>query len=99
MSSRFSLTHPQLPSISDKMFNVGIENGAAIERESALEAVNRISGIQRGQEITAREKRRVFCRLAKQQEHCSSPGGSISNVNVREGITWPPFREGPGLGS
>jgi hypothetical protein len=63
-------------------FDVGIENGAAIERESALEAVDRISGIQRGQEITAREKRRVFCRLA------------ISNVNVREGITWPPFREG-----
>jgi hypothetical protein len=70
-------------------FNVGIENKAAIKRESALEAVNRISGIQRGQEITAREKRRVFYRLARRQEHCSSLGGSISNVNVREGITWP----------
>ena len=80
-------------------FDVGIENGAAIERENALKAVDRISGIQRGQEITAREKRRVFCRLARRQEHCSSPGGSISNVNVREGITWPLFREGPGLGS
>jgi hypothetical protein len=76
-------------------FDVGIENGAAIERERALEAVDRISGIQRGQEITATEKRRVFCRLARWQEHCSSPGGSISNVDVREGITWPPFREGP----
>jgi hypothetical protein len=72
-------------------FDVGIENGAAI--------VDRISGIQRGQEITAREKRRVFCRLARRQEHCSSLDGSINNVNVREGITWPPFREGPGLGS
>ena len=71
-------------------FDVGIENGAAIERESARKAVDRISGIQRGQEITAREKRRVFCRLARRQEHCSSLGGSISNVNVREG---------PGLGS
>jgi hypothetical protein len=80
-------------------FDVGIENGAAIERENALKAVDRISGIQRDQEITAREKRRVFCRLARRQEHCSSPGGSISNVNVREGITWPPFGEGPGLGS
>jgi hypothetical protein len=39
-----------------------------------------ISGIQRGQEITAREKRRVFCRLARRQEYCSSLGGSISNV-------------------
>jgi hypothetical protein len=29
-------------------FNVGIGNRAAIERERALEAVNRISGIQRG---------------------------------------------------
>ena len=29
----------------------------------------------------------------------SLAGGSIGNVNVREGITWPPFREGPGLGS
>ena len=29
-------------------FDVGIENGVAIERESALEAVDRISGIQRG---------------------------------------------------
>ena len=41
----------------------------------------------------------MFCRLARRQEHCSSLGGSISNVNVREGITWAPFREGPGLGS
>jgi hypothetical protein len=49
--------------------------------------------------ITARDKRRVFCRLARRQGHCSSLGGSISNVNVREGITWTPFREGPGLGS
>ena len=65
------------------------------QKESALEVVDRISGIQRGQEITAREKRRVFCRLARRQEHCSSSGGSISNVNVREGITWPPSREGP----
>jgi hypothetical protein len=80
---------------SSAEFDVGIENGAAIERERELEAVDRISGIQRGQEITAREKRRVFCRLARRQEHCSSPGGSISNVNVREGITWPAFREGP----
>jgi hypothetical protein len=78
-------------------FDVGIENEIAIEkeRESAPKAVNRISGIQRGYEITAREKRRVFYRLARPQEYCSSPGGSISNVNVREGITWPPFREGP----
>ena len=85
---------------SSAEFDVGIENGAARARERAreretLEAVDRISGIQRGQEITAREKGRVFCRLARRQEHCSSPGGSISNVNVREGITWPPFREGP----
>jgi hypothetical protein len=82
-------------------FDVGIESGVAMwrERERALEAVDRISGIQRGQEITAKEKGRVFCRLARRQEHCSSPGGSISNSNVREGITWPPFREGPGLGS
>ena len=76
-------------------FDVGIENGAAIERESALKAVDRISGIQRGHKITAREKRRVFYRLARPQEYYSSPGGSISNVNVREGIIWPPFREGP----
>jgi hypothetical protein len=78
---------------SSAEFGVGIENGAARERE--LEAVDRITGIQRGQEITARERGRVFYRLARRQEHCSSPGGSISNVNVREGITWPPFREGP----
>jgi hypothetical protein len=78
---------------SSAEFGVGIENGAARERK--LEAVDRITGIQRDQEITAREKGRVFCRLARRQEHCSSPGGSISNVNVREGITRPPFREGP----
>ena len=85
---------------SSAEFDVGIENGAAIERERerALEAVDRISGIQRGQEITAREKGRVFCRLARRQEHCSSPGGSISNVSVREGIIWPLFREEPGFG-
>jgi hypothetical protein len=65
------------------------------ERERELEAVDRITGIQRSQEITTREEGRVFCRLARRQEHCSSSGGSISNVNVREGITWPPFREGP----
>jgi hypothetical protein len=46
-------------------FDVGIENRAAIKRERALKVVNRISGIQRGQEITAREKRRVFYRLAR----------------------------------
>jgi hypothetical protein len=46
-------------------FDVDIENKAAIKRERALEAVNRISGIQRGQKITAREKRRVFYRLAR----------------------------------
>jgi hypothetical protein len=63
------------------------------ERERELEAVDRITGIQRGQEIRAGEKGRVFCGLARRQEHCSSPGGSIGNVNVREGITWPPFRE------
>jgi hypothetical protein len=74
-------------------FGVSIENGAARERE--LEAVDRITGIQRGQEITAREKGRVLCRLARRQEYCSSSGGSISNVNVTEGITWPPSRGGP----
>ena len=37
----------------------------------------------------------MFCSLARRQEHCSSPGGSIGNVNVKEGMTLPPFREGP----
>jgi hypothetical protein len=76
-------------------FGVGIENGAARERERELKAADRITGIQRGQEITAREKGRVFCRLVRRQEHCSSPGRFINNVNVREGITGPLFREGP----
>ena len=79
-------------------FGVGIENGAARERErerereSELEAVDRITGIQRGQEITAREGGRVFC---KWLGGGSTAPRSISDVNVREGITWSPFREGP----
>jgi hypothetical protein len=32
-----------------------------VERESAVEAVDRISGIQRGQEVRVKEKGRVFC--------------------------------------
>ena len=65
-------------------FGVGIENGAARERERELEAVDRITGIQRGQEITARERGRVFCRWIGGRSTAPRP---ISNVNVREGIT------------
>ena len=83
------------PRISVRRISLSCWIRAAIERERAPEAVDIISGIQRDQEITAREKRMVFCRLARREEHCFSPGGSISNVNVREGIRWPPFREGP----
>jgi hypothetical protein len=46
-------------------FNVGIKNRAQIKRKRALKAVNRISGIQRDQEITAREKRKMFCKLVR----------------------------------
>jgi hypothetical protein len=59
---------------SSAEFGVGIENRAAREqrereRERELEGGDKITGIQRGREITAREKGRVFGRLARRQEH------------------------------
>jgi hypothetical protein len=62
-------------------FSVGIENGADREnreREREREAVDTITGIQRGQEVTARERERVFCRLARHQEHYYSPVDSLA---------------------
>ena len=56
---------------SSAEFGVGTENRAARARarERELEGVDKITGIQRGREITAREKGRVFGRLARRQEH------------------------------
>ena len=65
------LYHRRGTAKSSVEFDVSIENGAAIEREP--EAGDRITGIQRSQEVTAREKGRMLCRLARRQEHCSSP--------------------------
>jgi hypothetical protein len=48
------------------------------EREREREAVDTITGIQRGQEVTARERERVFCRLARHQEHYYSPVDSLA---------------------
>jgi hypothetical protein len=45
---------------SSAEFDVGIENGAAIERERALEAVDRISGIQRSRNNGKREEKGVL---------------------------------------
>jgi hypothetical protein len=47
-----------------------IERGEGRERD--LEAVDRIPGIQRSPEVTAREKERAFYGMARRQEHCSS---------------------------
>ena len=51
---------------------------STIERERELETVDKIIGIQRGQEITVREKGRVFGRVVRRQEHYYSPVDTLA---------------------
>lgn len=66
---------PQLPHLLNGREMT--DSSPASSPASATVGLQMASGIQRGQEVRAREK-----------------GKGILHVNVMEGITWPPFREG-----